>query len=218
MVLAVAVVIAGLYLASAVCIPVVAALLLSMLFKPVVRRLEDAGVAPPVSALIIMSVLFIALAAGVLSGTEAVRTWMDRMPEATSEIKLKFRDLRDRFRQVSEATESITELADNDPADDAGPGDKPDKPAPVPVEIKGSGLPTVVMSRTAATIAGMTVMLVTAFFMLASGDLLLRQLVQAMPSLRHKKGAVEAWRDLESHVSAYLVTVTLINIGLGLAV
>ncbi len=55
------------------------------------------------------------------------------------------------------------------------------------------------------------------FFLLASGDLLLRKVVKITPSLRDKIKAVEIARTVEREVGRYLLTLTGINLGLGVA-
>src|SRR5436309_600589 len=56
------------------------------------------------------------------------------------------------------------------------------------------------------------------FFLLASGDLFLRKLISALPRLADKRRAVEIARQIENDISAYLLTITMINGGLGLSV
>ncbi len=61
-------------------------------------------------------------------------------------------------------------------------------------------------------------MLILLFFLLASGDLFLRKLVNILPNFHDKKLAVEISREIENNISRYLVTITLINICFGAAV
>jgi predicted PurR-regulated permease PerM len=60
--------------------------------------------------------------------------------------------------------------------------------------------------------------LVLLYFLLAGGDLFLQKLIKVLPQLRDKKKAVSIARETEASISTYLVTVTLMNIGLGLTV
>lgn len=60
--------------------------------------------------------------------------------------------------------------------------------------------------------------LVLLYLMLASGDLFLQKLVHVMPTLRDKKRAVEISHEIQQNISRYLISVSLINIGLGLVV
>ena len=74
------------------------------------------------------------------------------------------------------------------------------------------------LRRGSEAVAGIAVVLVLLYFLLASGDLFLRKLIRTLPTLEDKKRAVDIARQLESDLSAYLSTVTLINLGLGVAV
>ncbi len=60
-------------------------------------------------------------------------------------------------------------------------------------------------------------MLVLLYFLLASGDLFLRKLIRVLTTLEDKKRAVEIARRLQEDISLYLLTITLINLGLGVA-
>ena len=71
---------------------------------------------------------------------------------------------------------------------------------------------------TGALLSGTVVVGVLLYFLLASGDLFLRKLINVLPTLSDKKRAVEMAREMEKQVSTYLFTVTLINIGVGVAV
>lgn len=60
------------------------------------------------------------------------------------------------------------------------------------------------------------VVIVLLFFLLASGDLFLAKLVHVLPTLSDKKKAVQIAREVEANISRYLLTITLINVGIGL--
>ena len=61
-------------------------------------------------------------------------------------------------------------------------------------------------------------MIVLLYFLLASGDLLLRKTVAIMPSVREKQEALNLSRDMEQTISRYLFTITIINLILALLV
>ena len=67
------------------------------------------------------------------------------------------------------------------------------------------------------TIGALTT-LVLLYFMLAMGDKFLRRLVAALPDFRTKKQAVEIAHQLQSDMSHYLLTVSVINVGFGAVV
>jgi predicted PurR-regulated permease PerM len=55
------------------------------------------------------------------------------------------------------------------------------------------------------------------FFLLVSGDTFLRRLVEILPSFSNKRQAVDISQQVESDISAYLVTITLMNAAVGTA-
>ena len=60
--------------------------------------------------------------------------------------------------------------------------------------------------------------LILLYFLLAAGDLFLQKLIKVLPQLKDKKRAVTIARETEAGVSAYLFTMTLLNIGEGVVV
>ncbi len=50
-----------------------------------------------------------------------------------------------------------------------------------------------------------------------SGDTFLRRLVEILPSFSNKRQAVDISQQIESDISAYLVTITLMNAAVGIA-
>ena len=60
--------------------------------------------------------------------------------------------------------------------------------------------------------------LVLLFFLLSSGDMIYEKIVHVLPTLSDKKRAVRIARDIEQKLSTYLFTITMINIGLGVAI
>ena len=61
-------------------------------------------------------------------------------------------------------------------------------------------------------------MVILLYFLLVSGDMFLRKVINALPTLSDKKKAVELARRIESDISVYLYTMVAINICLGVVV
>ena len=55
------------------------------------------------------------------------------------------------------------------------------------------------------------------FFLLVSGDIFLHHLVEIMPRFRSKRQVVDIAQQIESDISAYLVTITIMNAAVGIA-
>jgi len=55
------------------------------------------------------------------------------------------------------------------------------------------------------------------FFLLLSGDTFLRRLVEILPSFSDKRQAVEISEHIKRDISAYLITITIVNAAVGVA-
>ena len=55
------------------------------------------------------------------------------------------------------------------------------------------------------------------FFLLVYGDIFLHRLVEILPRFKSKRQVVEISQQIESDISAYLVTITIMNAAVGIA-
>ncbi|TIX50894.1 MAG: AI-2E family transporter, partial [Mesorhizobium sp.] len=62
---------------------------------------------------------------------------------------------------------------------------------------------------------GITIVFVLSLFLLASGTMFYEKIIQSFASLSEKKRALRVVYDVEREISHYLLTVTIINAGLG---
>lgn len=196
-----------LYFGRAFFLPIVLALLLSFLLSPVVRGLKKLHIPEALgAALAIFSLLGLLVLGAVELATPAYE-WMGQAPQSLRRIESKIRDLKKPVQTVSKATEQVEKIAKVS-GQDATPK----------VQVTTESLGARVLGKTTELVSSAVVMLILLYFLLASGDLFLRKLIKVTPSLADKKRAVEIARQIETEVSAYLATITLINIVLGLAV
>ena len=72
--------------------------------------------------------------------------------------------------------------------------------------------------RTPEFLISTVLLFILLYFLLAYDSVFLGKVIKLMPTLQDKRRAVSILSEIESHVSKYLLTVTLINIGLGIAV
>ena len=83
------------------------------------------------------------------------------------------------------------------------------------VEIKGPSFSRQLFGGTAAFLGSATLVIFLTYFLLAAGDLFLQKLVTVLPQFNDKKKAVAIARETEAQISAYLLTSTFVNIGVG---
>jgi predicted PurR-regulated permease PerM len=196
-----------LYFARSFFLPIVLALLLSLLLAPVVRALRRLRIPEPAGAAVVLLALLGALGFGIYELAEPAAEWTQKAPQSLRQIERKLRDLKKPVQAIGKATEQMEKITQVTGG-----------PATRTVEVKPVSLGQRLFSQATELVAGGLVMFILLYFLLASGDLFLRKLIRVLPSLDDKKRAVEIARQMESDVSAYLSTITLINLGVGLAV
>lgn len=188
-------------------LPITIALLLAVLFAPLLRRMKHLKIPEPLSAAILLSLLIAVLGYGVSRLAEPAADWAARVPDAFRLAEYKLRVFKQPMQDVTKATELLSKAADLD-------GVKKVQQ----VEVKGDAWPMKFFSLTGGFAIEVATTFILLFFLLSSGDLFLQKLVKVLPRWPDKRRAVEIVRQIEEQLSRYLVTVTCINLGLGTAV
>ena len=198
-----------LFFARAFFLPLVLALLLNLLLAPVVAGLARLRVPQSVAAGLVVLALVGAIAGSTYMLIDPAGEWMEKAPSSLAKVERKLRRLKEPVARVNRATEEVQKLTDVDGGRQRNPQQ---------VQVQAESLSGSLARRVGKTTGGAAVVLVLLYFLLASGDLFLRKLIRILPTLEDKKRAVDIARQLERDLSRYLATVTLINLGLGLAV
>jgi len=200
-----------LYFASALFIPIALALLLNLLLAPAVRGLRRHLRLPEGFGAALVLVLLLATVAVSFYGLSGPATrWLAELPVAMVNLEQKLEMLRQPVKEVQQAANKVADMATPDGAS----GEE----EPVPVALQGPSLAQMFVGGAMTLAAGLIIIVALLFFLLASGDTLLRQAVSIAPRLHDKKRVVEIMRDIEDDISYYLLTVSIINAGLGCAV
>src|SRR4051812_16885961 len=87
----------------------------------------------------------------------------------------------------------------------------------ISVKLEGTGLSDRLITGTRYTVAGSLETVLVLFFLLISGDIFLRRLVEVLPRFKNKRQAVDISNQIESDISAYLFTITIMNGAVGVA-
>jgi predicted PurR-regulated permease PerM len=193
------------YFARSLLLPIVLALLLSLILYPAVRALKRARVPEAAGAAIIVATLAATVGLGLWQLFEPATDWIGKMPRIAEQVERRLWTLRKSVEQMTKAAEKVEALTSVE-AQTKGSQQVVTKPPSLISRIWG-GTQDLLVS-TAAT-------LVLLFFILASGDLFMRKLVRVLPTLSDKKTAVSVARTIQSAIAKYLFTVTCINVALG---
>lgn len=197
-----------LYLARSFILPIVLALLLNFLLSPVVRALKKIRIPEALSAGLVIFAFLGGVGWGVYELSGPAYAWAQQAPRTMRRLETRLREFKKPVQTMSKATEQVEKITQV-----GGAGQQPRT-----VTVQTESLGERMFSQATELIASGLVMIVLLFFLLASGDMFLRKLIKVLPSLSDKKRAVEIARQIESDVSAYLATITAINVILGLAV
>jgi predicted PurR-regulated permease PerM len=193
-----------LYFTGAVVLPIALAVLLSFLLQPAMAALVKLHIPKTLAALFII-LLFFGAAIGIgfsLAGPAA--EWIAKAPQSLARLEQRFATILQPIASVQQATKEVEKIA-------GGPG------ADAAVSLKGPGLGSVLFSGTRTMLAEFATIAILLFFLLRSGDLFLRRLVESLPTLTGKKQAVDIWREITRNISGYLVTISLMNAAVGIA-
>jgi predicted PurR-regulated permease PerM len=195
-----------LYFAKAFFLPIVLAVLLDFLLSPLIRGLKRARIPEPLSAALVIIALLGAAGFAGYGLIEPAKEWAGRLPASLREAEERLSQLRGPVEQVSKTAEQVEEATTMD------------KPETQEVVVKGPSLTERLFGTTQTIVASTIEVIILLYFLLAAGDLFLQKLIKVLPQFRDKKKAVTIARETEASISTYLVTVTLMNIGLGITV
>ena len=205
-VLALTAVFAVLYLGKEVFLPIVLAVILKFVFDPVVRWLGRFRLRPPVASAMVLVGLLALLVGGSFRLSAPVQEWLGKAPKTLEQAGRRLRTVLRPMEQVNRAAESV-----QDATSPAAQGTQE-------VVIRGPRLSEQLVGTTTVVFIGAAETLLLLYFLLASGDLFLLKLVRVLPALGDKKKAVVIARETEASISAYLGTLFLLNMGLGVFV
>jgi predicted PurR-regulated permease PerM len=196
------------YFARSFLLPIVLAILLSLILYPAVRGLKRAFIPEPLGAALVVAALAALVGAGIYQLFEPASQWITKLPRTTEQIERKLFNVRKSMEQVSKAAEKVEALASVDSAS---------KERAPQVVAREPSLMSRMLTGTQNVVVSVGATLVLLFFLLASGDLFMRKLVRVLPTLTDKKKAVGLARTIQSAMARYLFTITCINVCLGAA-
>jgi predicted PurR-regulated permease PerM len=209
-VLATLAVTAALYVGHELFVPIVFALLLTAVFRPLVRRLQRAHVPPAATAAIVGIGLLLLVTAAGFAVAAPLKKALAELPEHFNAAEEKLQRFRAPVQQVKDAAKRMEHVAQ-------GPSTLPtvavEPPAP-----QGSSLLVRVFGSTAKVLSGAVETLLLLVLVLASGDLFPRKIVKVMPTPFARDAAAKVLAESESVVLRYLLVTLLINLVQGTVV
>jgi len=196
-----------LFVARALILPIVVAILFSFLLRPAVRMLRRFHIREPIGAALVVlgGVALLGSLIMLLSGP--AKSWIDRAPAAMSDVERKLRKVTASFGRWEATAARVEEIATG---------------TPQPTTRAAPAAPRTPFLRRffggAASLFPIIVSVIfLTYFLLASGDLFMRKMMRVLPRGTEREVPKRISEEVETSVSRYLRTAVLINVGLGLA-
>jgi predicted PurR-regulated permease PerM len=193
-----------LYVAQDLLLPVLLAMFFALVGNPIIRLLRRLWVPRFVGALLVLG---IGMFATYMLGKELIppaAEWVREMPREMRGLAPKLRSLTKPMTEANRAAENIARAAGGEPAQ---------KVQVVKTEVND---PYRVLTATPRAVASvLAVVLLTFFFMVYGGDLQ-RNAIALLPGRQQKKLTVEILQAIETEISRYVLTISIINVIVGL--
>jgi predicted PurR-regulated permease PerM len=202
-------VIAFLYFARPVVLPICLALIATMALQPLVRGLSSFHVPRRLSAAIVFCSLVGVVGAGFIQLERPAARWVNDVPQHMTELRMRVRQYFPKAQHLRQATAAVANLG-------ATEAEKKEQQRVAPVfEVKDERGTSSILDWTSTFLAGLGETLVLTYMLLASGDLFRQKIVDVIPSIRGKVRAIEISREIQEKLSNYMFSVTVINVCLG---
>ncbi|WP_245443214.1 AI-2E family transporter [Rhizobium sp. H4] len=190
------------YVAAEIVLPIVLALVLKLLFQPAMRLLEKLHFPRTLAALLLILFVFGAIVGigGAISGQAT--EWAAKLPEGIPRLQERLKFLNEPVKALQTFLHQVDSFMQQGSATSGG---------------SGSTIAATLFAGTTHFAASFFETIVILFFLLVSGSTFLKRMVEILPNLKEKRQVVELSQDVEKNISAYLVTITVMNGAVGLA-
>jgi len=195
------------YFARDFLLPVILAFLFALTLSPVVRFLQKRGIAPALSAIALVLLLVGGFGTAAFFLSDPVSNWLSTAPEIGRRVQERLRVLKTPVDAVVAASDQVTKLTEGASSS--------------PVQRVVVQQPGIISKAADSLVGGLSMAAITfvlLLFLLASGTLFYEKMIGIFPRLRDKKRALTIAYDVEREVSHYLLSITIINGGFGVAI
>lgn len=208
--------------------PFVVALFFSLLLSPFVSWLRRYRIPRPISSVLLLGLLGVPFVYLTIELAEPAQKWMEKLPALTTQFTANLTDISETLSpEVTppvkplperETGFSFSRFFQGDDVEAVTPeAERPPESALV-TGVKEGGVEILlsIVSKAPAIVAQWAVWLVLVLFLLIYGPGFYNTFINLFPPIRNKRRAVVLLGRLRQELSRYILTVTIINAGLGL--
>ena len=189
---------------SVVFLPVVTAIILTVILSPLADKLNGWGLPNALSALISLLVFFAVLLLALALILQPAIALFDQLPEMLKQVGERFTQLRDQFAWIGQINEQLAELVDR------GESQEVVVATPSLLEELAFATPSLVIET--------ILTLLMAFFMIEARIRLRQRLLFGRTNFGTSIKAARVLREVQDRVAAYILTVGWINAAVGIIV
>ena len=193
--------------AAVILVPITLAILLSLLFTPIVHFLSVRHIPKPVGAALVVTALITCFVGSIAFLAEPFEEWLDKSPQLLQKIESRIKKIKEPIQQVQEAAEKVEKLTNM--------SDNPDQLA---VKSGAKNLFETIFSATPGFLAFIVLSTVLLYFLLFKGKPLAKYVIKLVFWLAHQRADVDVGHSIQQEISRYLLTITVINTLLGVIV
>lgn len=187
-------------LTSEIVLPVLVASLLALILGPVCARLRRLGMPRGLAAGLVTVLVIGGLGWGLTILATPAAAWLERAPQSFSQIEQKLRPVKKPVEDVQRATRQVERLAGNGGT----------------VTVKKFDLAEIFVVSVGQLVAQTLVVTVLTYFLLASGERMIRRFTRIPRTHAGRMRVVAVARRIKADLGIYLGMVTLVNFGLGM--
>ncbi len=193
------------YVASEIVLPMIFAVMLNLLLQPALRSLERLRVPRVLGSIVLILVVFAAIVGIGAAVSGPAETWIAKLPEGIPRIVQRLRFLEAPINTLKTFLAAANNFGSAGPQrSSAGPFD-------------GGAILSSVFAGTRSFASGLFTTVMFLYFLLVAGDSFLRRLVEVLPRFASKRQAVDISQQIGHDISAYLLTISLMNALVGVA-
>ncbi|WP_084004993.1 AI-2E family transporter [Gilvimarinus polysaccharolyticus] len=192
-----------LYFSQTLLIPIFVAAFIALFSSPIVRLLGAIYIPKPAAALLVIGALIGGLGYLFSLLVAPATRWLQVLPTLADKIANEMGEMGESFSAIKK---SVMSGSTND-------GDSIEKA----VDSTLHSVVSVLAETTAAFAVQVGAVVVITYFFLVFGEELMRHVVKARRTFSAKKSTVVVFQAVQTDISHYVLVISLINVGLGLA-
>jgi predicted PurR-regulated permease PerM len=184
--------------------PVTLAIVIGLMFGPVADRVEAWGIPPALSSAVVVLLLIAVIVAGISLFAVPLSDWVARGPLIWEKLRTELANFREPLDSIGAFQSQLSNVFGSDGA--------------MAVTVEDGGAVTSLAMLAPAIAAQILIFLASLYFFVATRDHIRISVLSLCVSRRMRWRAAHIFRDVEQKVSRFLISITFINMCVGIAV